>query len=109
MTGATLGLTQAFSTDRGILLVPAWLFQVRGQPTPEAVVAVQRSFLRQPDQPAPGGPSVGGGSGNVGNEPGSAGGGSAPKGSTEVNGAPTQVEQGGPAMAPATTPTQSPR
>jgi hypothetical protein len=109
VTGATLGLTQAYSTDRGILLVPAWLFQVRGQSTPEAVVAVQRSFLGQPDQPAPGGPAVGGGSGSVGSEPGSVSGGSAPNGSTEVNGAPTQVEQGGPAMAPATTPTQSPR
>jgi len=130
VTGATLGLTQAFSTDRGILLVPAWLFQVRGQSTPVAVVAVQRSFLGQPDQPAPGtGPSVGGQPGSVGSEPGSVGGGSvgggsvgggsvgggtvgggsAPNGSTEVTGAPTQLEKGGPATAPATTPTQSPR
>ncbi|HEY8821726.1 MAG TPA: hypothetical protein VIM49_07245 [Dermatophilaceae bacterium] len=110
VTGATLGLTQAFGTDRGILLVPAWLFQMRGQSTPVAVVAVQRSFLGQPDQPAPGGgPAVGGQPGRVGSEPGSVGGGSAPNGSTEVTGAPTQVEQGGPAMAPATTPTQSPR
>ena len=110
VTGATLGLTQAFGTDRGILLVPAWLFQMRGQSTPVAVVAVQRSFLGQPDQPAPGGgPTIGGQPGRVGSEPGSVGGGSAPNGSTEVTGAPTQVEQGGPAMAPATTPTQSPR
>jgi len=105
VTGATLGLTQAFSTDRGILLVPAWLFQVRGQSAPVAVVAVQRSFLGQPDQPAPGGgPTIGGQPGRVGSEPGSVGGGSAPNGSTEVTGAPTQVEQGGPAVAPATTP-----
>jgi hypothetical protein len=110
VTGATLGLTQAFGTDRGILLVPAWLFQMPGQSTPVAVVAVQRSFLGQPDQPAPGGgPAVGGQPGRVGSEPGSVGGGSAPNGSTEVTGAPTQVEQGGPAMAPATTPTQSHR
>jgi len=105
VTGATLGLTQAYSTDRGILLVPAWLFHVRGQSTPVAVVAVQRSFLGQPEQPAPGGgPTIGGQPGRVGSEPGSVGGGSAPNGSTEVTGAPTQVEQGGPAMAPATTP-----
>jgi hypothetical protein len=105
VTGATLGLTQAYGTDRGILLVPAWLFHVRGQSTPVAVVAVQRSFLGQPEQPAPGGgPVTGGGSGSGGSEPGSVGGGGAPNGSTEVTGAPTQVEQGGPAMAPATTP-----
>jgi hypothetical protein len=110
VTGATLGLTQAFSTDRGILLVPAWLFHVRGQSTPVAVVAVQRSFLGQPGQPAPaGGPTIGGQPGRVGSEPGSVGGGGAPNGSTEVTGAPTQVEQGGPAMAPATTPSPSPR
>jgi hypothetical protein len=105
VTGATLGLTQAYGTDRGILLVPAWLFHVRGQSTPVAVVAVQRSFLGQPEQPAPGGgPTIGGQPGRVGSEPGSVGGGGAPNGSTEVTGAPTQVEQGGPAMAPATTP-----
>ena len=57
VTGATLGLTQAYSTDRGILLVPAWLFHVRGQSTPVAVVAVQRAFLGQPDQPSTGGSS----------------------------------------------------
>jgi len=59
VTGATLGLTQAFSTDRGILLVPAWLFHVRGESTPLAVVAVQRAFLGQPEPPSPvGGPAV---------------------------------------------------
>ena len=123
VTGATLGLTQAFSTDRGILLVPAWLFQIRDQAAPMAVVAVQRSFLGQPDQPAPGGgPAVGGGSGSVGSagsergsvgsggsDPGRVGGAGAPNGSTAVTGAPNQVEKGGPAMTPATPPTQSPR
>ena len=34
VTGATLGLTQAYGTGRNILLVPAWLFQVRDEPTP---------------------------------------------------------------------------
>ena len=60
VTGATLGLTLAYSTDRGILLVPAWLYHVRGQSTPVAVVAVQRAFLGQPEPPSPvGGPAVG--------------------------------------------------
>lgn len=56
VTGATLGLTQAYTTDRGILLVPAWLFQVRGESTPVAVGAVQQAFLGQPKPPSPGGP-----------------------------------------------------
>jgi len=70
VTGATLGLTTAYSTDRGILLVPAWLFQVRGEPSPMAVVAVEQAFLGAPDQPSPGGgPTTG--SGTTGSEPGS--------------------------------------
>lgn len=119
VTGATLGLMQAYGTDRGILLVPAWLFHVRGQSTPVAVVAVQRAFLGQPEPPAlvpgsivggqPG--SAGGGSGSVGSQPGSVGsqpgsvgGGTAPNGSTEATGAPTQLEQAGPTTAPGTKP-----
>ena len=84
VTGATLGLTQAYSTDRGILLVPAWLFHERGESAPLAVVAVQRAFLGQPEQPAPGGGPVVGGAGSVG-------------GGT------------GPATAPETKPVQTPR
>jgi hypothetical protein len=134
VTGATLGLTQAYGTDRGILLVPAWLFHLRGQSTPVAVVAVQRAFLGQPEPPSPiGGPttggqpgSVGGGSapngsagsepgsvgsqpGSVGSQPGSVGVGIAPNGSTEATGAPTQLEQGGRATAPGTNPVPPPR
>ena len=139
VTGATLGLTQAYGTDRGILLVPAWLFHVRGgQSTPVAVVAVQRAFLGQPEPPSPiGGPtlggepgSVGGGSGSAGSQPGSAGsgpgsvgggsgsvgsgsgsvgGGVAPNRSTEATGVPTQLEQGGPATAPGTKRVPPPR
>ena len=60
VTGATLGLSQAYTTDRGILLVPAWLFHVRGESTPLAVVAVRQAFLGQPKPPSPvGGPAVG--------------------------------------------------
>ena len=42
---AKLGLTQSFTSEGTILLVPAWLFQVRGEPAPMAVVAVQPAFL----------------------------------------------------------------
>lgn len=73
---ATLGLTQAFSLDRGPLLVPAWLFQVRGERTPIAVVAVERAFLGEPKQTSPGGGPT------VGSEPGSIGGGRGTDGST---------------------------
>lgn len=98
VTGATLGLTQAYSTDRGILLVPAWLFQVRGESTPRAVVAVEAAFLGAPEQPSLGGQAT------TGSEPGSVGGGSGANGSTENTGAPTRVVPSGPATAPATQP-----
>jgi hypothetical protein len=98
VTGATLGLTQAYSTDRGILLVPAWLFQVRGESTPRAVVAVEAAFLGAPEQPFLGGQAT------TGSEPGSVGGGSGANGSTENTGASTRVVPSGPATAPATQP-----
>lgn len=98
VTGATLGLTQAYSTDRGILLVPAWLFQVRGEQTPIGVVAVERAFLGEPEQPSPGGQPT------AGSEPGGTGGGSGTNGSTQNAGAPTPVEPSGLATAPATKP-----
>jgi hypothetical protein len=98
VTGATLGLTQAYSTDHGILLVPAWLFQVRGEPTPMAVIAVEGAFLGAPTQPSRGGePTTGSG-------PGSIGGGSGANGSTQITGAPARVEPGGPTTTPATKP-----
>jgi len=98
VTGATLGLTQAYSTDRGILLVSAWLFQVRGETTPIAVVAVEPAFLGRPDQPSAGGGLT------SGSEPGSIGGASGTNGSTMNTGPPTRVEPGGPATAQATKP-----
>ena len=110
VTGATLGLMQAYSTDLGILLVPAWLFHVRGQSTPVAIVAVQRSFLGQPEPSSPiGAPIVGGQPGSAGGGSGSVGGGVAPNGSTEASSAPTQLVQGGPATAPGTNPVSPPR
>jgi hypothetical protein len=88
VTGAALGLTQAYSTDRGILLVPAWLFQVRGEPTPMAVVAVEGGFLRVPVQTSQGGePTTGSG-------PGGTAGGSGANGSSKITGAPARVEPG---------------
>lgn len=98
VTGATLGLAQAYTTDRGILLVPAWLFHVRGQSVPVSVVAVQRAFLGEPAQPSVGDqpgvgsePSRGGAEpGSAGSAPGGVGGGTEPNGNTEVTGAPSQ-------------------
>jgi hypothetical protein len=98
VTGATLGLTQAYSTDHGVLLVPAWLFQVRGETTPVAVVAVEPAFLGVPGQPSAGGRPT------TGTEPGSIGGASGTNGSTMNPGPPPRVEPGGPATAPATKP-----
>jgi hypothetical protein len=87
VTGARLGLTQAYSTSGAILLVPAWLFQVRGEPTPMTVVAVEPGFLGQPGQPFPGGKPT---SGSV---PGSSGAGGT-NGSTANTGAPKPMEPG---------------
>jgi hypothetical protein len=98
VTGATLGLTQAYSTNHGILLVPAWLFQVRGEPTPTAVVAVEAAFLGEPNQPSPGGKPT------TGSQPGSIGGASGTNGSTENTAAPMQVAPAGPSTSPATKP-----
>jgi hypothetical protein len=99
VTGARLGLTQAYSTDRGVLLVPAWLFQVRGEPTPLAVVAVAGAFQGEPGQQ----PSLGG-EPTVRSVPGSIGGGSGTNGSTQRTGAPTQVEPSDPTAGSAPTP-----
>ena len=95
VTGATLGLTQGYGPGRSILLVPAWLFQVRNESTPIAVVAVERAFLGEPEQPSPLGQPT------TGSEPASAGSGtSRSTGTTRV---PTSDEQGGPATAPTPT------
>jgi hypothetical protein len=100
ITGARLGLTQAYSADRGILLVPAWLFQVRGDPTPLAVVAVQGAYLGDPEGPAPGGIPM------PGSIPGNIGGASRTNDSTQNTQPPAQVGQIGAGTAPATKPMQ---
>jgi len=45
VTGATLGLMQDSTTEQAILLVPAWLFHLRGEPTPMAIVAIDAAYL----------------------------------------------------------------
>ena len=89
VTGATLGLAQAYDAGTEIL-VPAWLFTVTGSDDPVAVVAVERRYLGDPNPDpigsAPGATSApnpgtsGGGSGSV---PGSSGGPATPVPVTE--------------------------
>jgi hypothetical protein len=100
ITGATLGLTQAYSTDRGIQLVPAWLFQVRGDPTPLAVVAVDRAYLGEPKKPSPGGEPT------AGSIPGNIGGANRTNDSTQNSGPPTRVGRSDQTTAPGTKPTR---
>jgi hypothetical protein len=67
VTGARLGLSLQQSPD-GLVLVPAWLFDVEGAPDPLMQLAVDPSLLR------PGGPDLGGGTGgSTGSTGGSAG------------------------------------
>jgi hypothetical protein len=99
VTGATLGLTQSYNTDRGVLLVPAWLFRVRDEDTSPAVVAVQRAFLGVPERPSPVGQP------GTGSQPGSTGGAGGANGSTSETGAPTEAQPGPPAATASTTPT----
>ena len=48
------------SSERGILLVPTWLLQLGGEPTPMAVAVAERAFLGVPKQPsASGEPTTG--------------------------------------------------
>jgi hypothetical protein len=82
---AKLGLTQSFTSEGTILLVPAWLLQVRGEPAPMAVVAVQPAFLGQPEPPSPIGKP------GVGSVPGAAGDSGGTANSQQNTGAPAQV------------------
>lgn len=95
VTGATLGLTQAYSSNRGILLVPAWLFQVRGEPTPVAVVAVEAAFIGEPEQPSPKGKPT------AGSQPGSIRGGTGTNDNTQNTVAPIELPSSTPAKTPA--------
>ena len=79
VTGATLGLMQDSTTDQAILLVRAWLFHLRGEPTPMAIVAIDGAYLVD-SGPIP-----------TGSGPASVGGGSGTNSSTAITGGPTQV------------------
>ena len=57
ITGAHLGLTVAPLREGGQVLVPAWLFDVKGSTEPVAAVAVQPQFLLK-DDPTPSEPAV---------------------------------------------------
>jgi hypothetical protein len=65
VTGARLGLVQAHEGDDGTLLVPAWLFNVRGQLEPAVVLAVAPDYLGDPEAPRSGGTSPGGAGGGT--------------------------------------------
>ena len=51
VTGAHLGLTVAQLAGGGQVLVPAWLFDVKGSPDPVAGVAVEATYLASSEQP----------------------------------------------------------
>jgi hypothetical protein len=79
VTGASLGLMLSHRTDGSALLVPAWLFRVRGSSDPVPVIAVQQRYIAgpgaQPTNPlgtVPAGPpgAVGGNSGAGGGSSG---------------------------------------
>jgi hypothetical protein len=91
--GAHLGLALGYESGGALLLVPAWLFDVRGQEDPAVVVAVEPDYLGQPD--ATTGGSAPGSTG--GSAPGSTGG-SAP-GSTGGSTGSVAPATGGPAPA----------
>jgi hypothetical protein len=88
VTGATLGLVQDSTADQAILLVPAWLFHLRGEPTPMAIVAIDGAYL------VDSGPIPTGNKPAPGSSPASVGGGNWTNSSTAITGGPTQVPVG---------------
>jgi hypothetical protein len=52
ITGARPGLLVSWTDTGAALLVPAWLYDVRGWPSPLAAIAIDRGYLA-PGQPAP--------------------------------------------------------
>ncbi|MDA8434724.1 MAG: hypothetical protein M0Z98_01910 [Actinomycetales bacterium] len=88
VTGATLGRTMAYDGD-SVVLVPAWLFTIRGSDDPVAVVAVERRYLA--DAAPDGGATASAVPGSSGVSSGSSGG---------PSGAPVPAPPAGPAAAP---------
>ena len=96
ITTARLGLTLTYSTDGNVLLVPAWLFQVRSDPTPVEVLAVERAYLGEP--------KTAGDTPTTGSVPPKIGWSNGMTGTAQNTGAPTVVGQRGVPAAPATSP-----
>lgn len=86
VTGARLGLVQGYENGTP-LLVPAWLFDVRDQPDPVVVVAVEPRYLGDSDEPVSGG-GTGGSTGVATANP------------SQVEPAPAQVDPADPATEP---------
>ena len=53
ITGARPGLLLSWDEKGAALLVPAWLYDVRGWPTQLAAIAIDRGYLAPPVAPAP--------------------------------------------------------
>jgi hypothetical protein len=93
VTGATLGLMQEPTADQAILLVPAWLFHLRGDPTPMPIVAINGAYL------AGSGPTPPDGKTATGSGPASVSGASGTSPGTAVTAGPTKAPAG-PANGP---------
>ena len=96
ITTARLALILTYSTDGDVLLVPAWLFQVRNDPTPVEVLAVERAYLGEP--------KTAGGTLTTGSVPAKIGWSNGMTSTGPTTGAPTAVGHGGVATASATSP-----
>jgi hypothetical protein len=98
VTGASLGLMLNHRTDGTALLVPAWLFRVRGSADPVPVIAVQQRYVAGPGaQPTnPAGTDHGGPPGSTGGSSGAGGGSAGSSGATtHVNAEGYRTEDGG--------------
>lgn len=97
VTGARLGLVPGDDAGTPVLL-PAWLFTVKEQAAPIAMMAVQARYLADPDS------GSGGGTASASSVPGSSGGGSAAS-----PGSPVPVPPATDMPAPAPSATSAPR
>ena len=97
VTGATLGLMSAFD-DTTHVLIPAWLFTIKGYDAATPVVAVATAYLADPTG------SSGKGGGSASAEPGSSGGAGGEPGSTFTPIPPAAPVTPPDAGAPGTTP-----
>ena len=102
VTGARLGLTMAYDGSAPVL-VPAWLFSIRGSDDPTPVIAVDPTYLADPE------PVGGAGGTAVPPAPGTGGSGSGSSpGSSGAPDSPVPVPPGDSAGLPPATPTTIP-